>query len=58
MIETAITLLVGFIIGYFSKGITIKTGEELPETGEYNQSFMVPDPEVREYYDDLIRKGG
>lgn len=54
--ELVISLLIGFAIGYFSKGVHIQVGQPLDQEAEPNQSYMSPDPVVRDYYDDLERQ--
>lgn len=56
---TIIALLVGFVIGYFSKGITINVSQngDIPE--EYNPSYTDELPkEVREYVHERQTTGG
>lgn len=51
-----ILLLVGFILGYFSKGITIvKKEPEIPEGQGYNPSYLPQ--EIKDYYDSLDQQG-
>lgn len=54
--DLVISLLIGFAIGYFSKGVHIQVGQPLDQEAEPNQSYMTPDPVVRDYYDDLERQ--
>jgi hypothetical protein len=51
----ALTIFLGFVLGYLSKGITInivhKSVDTVDKPKEYNQSMVdLLDPEVKNYY--------